>query len=252
MRRIIARRMIAAFLAPTLIMAPLLAQTQARHLAFVTCPIVRDTKSTPCWLAEYQGESYFQGVQGGVAVNFYPPQLSHEVLVEGTVVPGPRVCGGVPLRPVKISVLQELNAACRTMLPAEDGIEAPPRAPRGSPDSWLKVTSPASSTLYFDFDNDFLSLHAAGALQKAAELFRQSVGSTIEIASYRGASKLSNGKMMIEQLGMAEARANKVALILIGLGIAETALKIQAITAAPKANGVDDAWHRRVVLIVRR
>src|SRR6185295_7037235 len=101
------------------------ATLQAQNLSFVACPVVRDTKTVPCWLAEYKGETYYLGNQGGVAQDFYPPQLSHEVLVEGVVAAGPRVCGGIPLRPVKTSVFIEINRACNTILPAEDTIEAP-------------------------------------------------------------------------------------------------------------------------------
>ena len=87
------------------------AQLNAQNLSFVTCPIVRDTKTVPCWLAEYKGETYYLGNQGGVAQDFYPPQLNHEVLVEGVVAQGLRVCGGIPLRPVKTSVFLEINRA---------------------------------------------------------------------------------------------------------------------------------------------
>ena len=93
---------------------------------FVACPVVRDTKTVPCFLAEYQGETYFLGIQQDITAEFYPPQLLHEVLVEGTVVAGPRVCGGIPLKPLHVSVLPELNRACNTILPAEPGIDAPP------------------------------------------------------------------------------------------------------------------------------
>ena len=33
------------------------ATAYAQHLSFMTCPIVRDTKTVPCWLAEYNGEA---------------------------------------------------------------------------------------------------------------------------------------------------------------------------------------------------
>ncbi len=132
---------------------------------FLTCPIVRDTKTQPCWLAEYEGQLYYLGQQSGVAGDFYPPQLGHQALVEGTVGEG-RVCGGIPLQPVKVSVMRELTPACDTILPAEDGIEAPPpvATPRGQAPSWVKVADPANVTLYFDFDNDFLSVHVTSAL----------------------------------------------------------------------------------------
>src|ERR1700750_3271786 len=77
--------------------------------SFVACPIVRDTRTVPCFLAEDNGEVYYLGIQQDITSDFHPPQLKHEVLVEGTVAPGPRVCGGIPLQPVVISVVKEIN-----------------------------------------------------------------------------------------------------------------------------------------------
>src|SRR5277367_4217676 len=84
----------------------------AQQMNFVACPIVRDTKTVPCFLAEYNGELYFLGVQQDITSEFHPPQLKHEVLVEGRVADGPRVCGGIPLKPLSISVLKEITLAC--------------------------------------------------------------------------------------------------------------------------------------------
>ena len=53
---------------------------------FVSCPMVRDTKTVPCFLAEYDGEMYYLGIQQDITNDFHPPQLKHEVLVEGQVV----------------------------------------------------------------------------------------------------------------------------------------------------------------------
>ncbi|HET9832672.1 MAG TPA: hypothetical protein VFP91_13205, partial [Vicinamibacterales bacterium] len=49
---------------------------------FVSCPIVRDTASVPCWLAEYEGELYFLTIQSDVTSPVTPPWLGHRVLVE--------------------------------------------------------------------------------------------------------------------------------------------------------------------------
>ena len=224
----------------------------AENLSFVTCPIVRDTKAAPCWLAEYKGETYYLGVQGGVAQDFYPPQLNHEVLVEGAVAEGPRVCGGIPLRPVKTSVLPEVNRACNTMLPAEDGIEAPPRtATRGAP-SWVNSSGPGESTLYFDFDNDFLSLHTTGAVEQAANYFQQSKALRIELVAYRGSSRLSSGTVMVEKASTAAERAAKVRDILVGLGVPPAAVNVQLINDAREPDGINDPWSRKVTLSVKR
>lgn len=219
--------------------------------SFVACPLVRDTKTTPCWLAEYQDEIYFLGIQGGVAEDFYPPQLLHEVLVEGTVAPGPRVCGGIPLKPVKISVLTELTPACNTILPAEDGIDAPPRARRGPPDSWVKAEGPGDVTIYFDFDNDFLSLHATSALARAAARFKEINAARVTVQAFRGASRLSSGAILTENAEIARARAGRIAGILRGLGVPSESIEVNTKTIPETPDGIGDAWTRKVILTVR-
>ncbi|HVV44509.1 MAG TPA: hypothetical protein VHC72_04865, partial [Bryobacteraceae bacterium] len=101
------------------------AAAYGQQRSFVACPIIRDTRTAPCYLAESGGETYFLGTQQDSEGDIEAPQLKHQVLVEGTAAPGPRVCGGIPLRPVSISVLKEVDLACNTLLPAEPGIEAP-------------------------------------------------------------------------------------------------------------------------------
>src|SRR5690606_20276755 len=92
--------------------------------SFVACPMVRNTY-VPCWLAEYEGELYYLGVQGDLNAEFYPPQLGHKALIEGTVSDGPRICGGIVLEPVHVSVLPELTPSCNTILP-DEGHASPP------------------------------------------------------------------------------------------------------------------------------
>ena len=101
----------------------------AQQISFVTCPIVRDTRTVPCFLAEYQGEIYYLAVQQDISADQYPPQLLHEVLVEGTVEKGPRVCGGIPLKPVKPRRRSVTPAAIQIRVPAGNPIiKANPRS----------------------------------------------------------------------------------------------------------------------------
>jgi hypothetical protein len=224
--------------------------SERRH--FVACPIVRDTKTQPCWLAEYEGELYYLGQQGGVANDFYPPQHGHLALVEGVVGQG-RVCGGIPLQPVKVSVMRELTPACRTMLPAEDGIEAPPPipAPRGPAPSWVKVVSPGDVTLYFDFDNDFFSLHVTVALTNLAKHAVETKASRVEVTGYRAATRLSNGQVMTERDALGSIRARKVADTLAGLGVPKNVIAVTAPAQTLPADGVNDSWNRRVEVHLR-
>jgi outer membrane protein OmpA-like peptidoglycan-associated protein len=228
------------------------ASTPPSRLQFVACPIVRDTRTQPCWLAEYDGELYYLGQQGGVANDFYPPQLGHLALVEGTAGTG-RVCGGTPLQPVRVSVLRELTPACRTMLPAEDGIEAPPPvpAPRGDAPSWVKRDGARHVTLYFDFDSEFLSLHVTVALTELAQRLADNGDVRVEVTGYRGATRLSNGELLTERDGMGNARARKVADTLAGLGVTAARIAVSAPAQARPADGVNDPWNRRVEVRIR-
>jgi hypothetical protein len=217
----------------------------------VACPIVRDTRTQPCWLAEYEGEMYYLGQQGGVANDFHPPQLGHLALVEGTVGQG-RVCGGIPLQPVKVSVLRELTPACRTMLPAEDGIDAPPPvpAPRGPAPSWVKVDDPGNVTMYFDFDNDFFSLHVTVALTNLARHATETGAARVEVTGFTGATRLSNGQLLTERDTIGSLRARKVADTLIGLGVSADRVTMTPARTLP-SDGVNDPWNRRVEVRVR-
>jgi outer membrane protein OmpA-like peptidoglycan-associated protein len=219
---------------------------------FVACPIVRDTKTQPCWLAEYEGELYYLGQQGGVANDFYPPQLGHLALVEGTVGQG-RVCGGIQLQAVKVSVMRELTPACRTLLPAEDGIDAPPPipAPRGPAPSWLKIDGPGDVTLYFDFDNDFFSVHATVALTNLAKYVADTKPSRVEVTGFRAITRLSNGQTLTERDALGSVRARKVADTLAGLGVPAGLITVSAPAQAQAADGVNDPWNRRVEIRVR-
>jgi len=205
-------------------------------------------------LAGYKGELYFLGIQGGVAQDFYPPQLNHEVLVEGTVATGPRVCGGIPLQPVKTSVILEINRVCNTILPVEDGIEPPGRGAGGGPaaNSWTRSSGPGDATIFFDFDNDFLSLHSTRAVQRIAENFQQTKGKELHVTAYRGASKLSDGTVMVEKPDTAKERAGKLNEILKGLGVPAAAIKVRVVDEAPSPDGSSDPWSRKVTLTVKQ
>ena len=100
-------------------------------LSFVACPIVRDTRSVPCWLSEYEGDLYYLTIQSDVSAEVQPPMLGHQVLVEGIVSDAPAICGGIVLESVRLSVMPELDRNCNTLLPADERytIEFNPRPP---------------------------------------------------------------------------------------------------------------------------
>ena len=243
-----------------LTVAPAIALSALAQTNFVACPSVRDTKTVPCFLAEYQGETYFLGIQQDITAEFYPPQLLHEVLVEGTIVAGPRICGGIPLKPLHVSVLPELNRACNTILPAEPGIDAPAaKRPAGPSTRQAPVSTAAAPPkkpeppfverefiIQFDLDSDFLFARNTRQLTDIAEYARVSKAREIEVSGYRGATLLSNGNLLIEKANVSRLRAERVAEVLKGLGTPASA--VRWISEAAAANGTTDYENRRVVV----
>lgn len=236
-------------------MGAIVALGQQRN--FVSCPIVRDTKTVPCFLAEYQGEVYYLGIQQDITSDFHPPQLKHEVLVEGRVVPGPRVCGGIPLQPVSISVLKEVNLSCNTLLPAETGIEAP-EAARGAGPSSLHRTEAVSTRepltgrqefiVLYAFNDDYLEYAANRIVTEAAAYARRVNASNVKVSGYRATTLLSNGDRLVEKAGLAERRAQNIATLLRGLSVAGVTVEWK--NDPEPGDGQTDPSHRRVTILV--
>ncbi len=234
---------------------------------FVSCPIVRDTASVPCWLAEYEGELYYLTIQSDVSSPVTPPWLGHRVLVEGSVSSEPRICGGVVLKPVHLSVLPEQDAACGTMLPAEERYTLtfePPRPPGPSKGRLAFDNAPAARTtaaeapppvrefvVPYDFDG-MVAFNHAGRLTQILEFARSVSAREVEIVGYRGAVRLSNGQTLSEGARIAQRRAEQVAALLKGAGLEAPAYTVRWRDEVDKATGQDDHLLRRVVVTVRR
>ena len=244
------------------VMAPVKSHAQ-QPLNFVSCPIVRDTSTVPCWLTEYDGELYYMGIQTDVSAEFHPPYLGHRVLVEATVAADhERICGGIVLEPIKISVMPELDASCNTILPAEDRytIDFNPRPPGPSggrlafapppdapaPPEAEPAQGPQSFELYFDIDRSVAFRHP----QQIVEIFeyaKQVSAQTITVTGRRGATLLSDGTRIEESSWIAERRATEIAELLTGLGTTAK-VSIRYDEKPVTADGVDD-WKSRSVRV---
>jgi hypothetical protein len=255
------RRASAASLLTALAAAPLAAEDlPAAQRNFVACPIVRDTASVPCWLAEYDGELYFLTLQTDVSAPVTPPWLGHRVLVEGRAAPDkPRICGGVVLEPVVLSVLPELDAACNTaVLPAEERYNLtfePPRPPGPSAGRLAFAGAapppppepPRAFTLRYDFDGLIVFRHA-GDLTAILEAARARKARTLAITGHRGSVLLSNGTTLVEQPPIARRRAEQVAELLRGAGLTSVDYRVRWQDEPGAADGHDDAALRRVTI----
>jgi len=262
--KVVIRRRVAVVLCGLMgaaLLSPERVRAQTR-LNFVSCPIVRDTATVPCWLTRHDGELYYMGIQTDVSAEFHPPYLGHRVLVEGTVAdPDHRICGGIVLEPIKISVMPELDGSCNTILPAEArySIDFNPRPPGpsggrlafqappgGEPATPAPAAGPKTFHLYFDVDQGVAFRHPAMLIE--VRDYAASIGARrISVHGSRGATLLSNGELLVESEGIAQRRAEQVGTLLQGLGLAARITSGYS-TQAVAADGIDD-WMSRGVEI---
>jgi hypothetical protein len=241
------------------------ADAQESRRNFVSCPIVRDTASVPCWLAEYEGGLYFLTIQSDVTSPVTPPWLGHRVLVEGVVSNEPNICGGIVLKPVHLSVMPEPDASCNTMLPAEERYNLtfePPRPPGPSkgrlafdnappPARPSPAALPPTKEFIVPYDFDALvGFNHARVLTDVLAFARTVNAADIEIVGYRGAARLSNGQVMAEEADMGKRRAEQLAMLLQGANLKSPSYTVTWRDESAKATGVDDYAIRRAVITV--
>ncbi len=237
------------------------AQAAGERLNFVACPIVRDTATVPCWLTEHGGELYYMGIQTDVSAEFNPPYLGHEVLVEAVVGDGRRICGGVVLDPIRISVMPELAPRCDTRLPAEDRytIDFNPRPPgpsggrlafAGPPPEEEAIEPPYEArefVLTYDFDRTVAFRHPP-QIMAVAEYAQAVAASRVAVFGSRGATQLDIGRLLAESAGIGRRRAEQVAHLLEGVGVT-AAIEVEWASEPAAADGVED-WRSRSVRVV--
>ena len=229
------------------------------RLSFVSCPVVRDTRTVPCWLAEYAGETWFLTLQTDVSAPVNPPWLGHKVLVEGVVSDEPGICGGRVIKPVTLSVLPELDASCNTVLPAEDRYNLtfePPRPPGpsrgrlafGDPTTRNAAPAPDANldfSLAFEFDGMVAFRHAQ-TLQKILDAARATQATEVRITGYRAASRLTSGEVMRERESVARERAEQIQELLRGAGLTSVRYELDSRDLSKRPDGIADAANRRV------
>jgi hypothetical protein len=183
------------------------------------------------------------------------------VLVEGTVASDrPRICGGVVLDPVVLSVMPELDASCNTLLPAEERYNLtfePPRPPGPSAGrlAFSGATAapsepaepPLGFTIHYDFDGLIVFRHAAdlAAILEAARAHR---AARVSITGHRGSVLLSNGETLTERPQIAQRRAEQIADLLRGAGLTEIEYRMDWHDEPGAADGENDAALRSVTI----
>jgi outer membrane protein OmpA-like peptidoglycan-associated protein len=209
----------------------------------------------------------------------FVPQLKHRVLVEGTVQPdAPRMCGGIVLGPVKLSVFPDVEPDCGRMLPGDGYHVTGPRPigpdgiPPGGRTTATRVSRPGVpgrarqaeqlqadaaagkprefEILYF-FGSNYLPFPVEQAtVDQAAEYYAAANGAQVVVTGYRGEALLSNGQKLVEEQALAQQRAAKVADILVNFGVAKDRIAVRWVDTPQNNNGVLDWQKRRVTVLV--
>ena len=259
------RRIVSIFIAALALSVPLMAGSET--LRFVSCPMMRNTADVPCWLAEYQGRGYYLTKSQDLGAEIYPPQLMHQVLVEGEPDPSaPTVCGGIAFKSIRLSVLPEVDARCQTILPADgmhiEAVRMPgPNSDAGrgkgyvQPKAELEGESTPQGRQFivpFGFDSAFLTGRPYRIAQAAATFARERPGSRVQIAGYRFTMRLSNGRVMAERASLGERRADELAQIISDVGQLDpsrvSSHAVEAAQSVGELHGPGPGW---AVIVVR-
>jgi hypothetical protein len=257
------RTRLAVLAALVAVSVPQLGGQTSKRINFVSCPIVQDTATVPCWLSEYEGEQYYLGIQTDISADFDPPYLGHQALVEGIVSDEPRICGGVVLKPVTVSPLPELDQSCSVIRPAVPQFTVPfaPRPPGPSGGRLAFDPSPSSSSqlkppygpqsfeLFYDVDMLVMGRHSS-LLTEIFNYAQKVPAARLKVAAHRGATRLSNGRVITERAGISKARAEEIAELFEGAGIARSKIQLIWRDDAEAADGIDDWRSRRVTVRV--
>jgi hypothetical protein len=201
-------------------------------VTFVACPIYRDTDSgrkSGCWLADDPATQ----IRYDVSAAPMKPLLGKKVLVEGVVSDDSNACGGVPLRPLRTSVLDE---ACEpVMIPAEGfagrRFAVPPDAQRPTWEPRQLPSPPYSTTdfhIFFNYGSDFLVYqHAEIVMEKVVLYAQASHAREVQVIGYAATQPIIvSGHRIQESTALAGSRAEAVRLSLGRLGINAVQLKV--------------------------
>lgn len=244
------------------------------YVAFVACPIVRDTPERPCFLTRHNGVQYYLGVQSGrtYTTTFWPPQLKHKMLVEAYVADGPNICGGKPLERMQISVLPEFSPECNTVLPNAGHPSPPGRAVGADPalkpgqipivrdpipgapilfvQDDIDNRRPKAFDIFYSFDDDFTQYPVQQNRVFQAQKYAKAIkASAIKVVVLRGATRLDNNSVIVEDPLVLARRQDAILSILRAYDVA-TPITTEVRSEPETASGERDYANRRVVIEV--
>ena len=100
----------------------------------------------------------------------------------------------------------------------------------------------------YAFNDDYVDFAGTRVVTDAAAYAMKIRASTVKVTGYRATTLLSNGSRMAEKAGLAEKRANGIATLLRGSGVAAVSVDWKSDTEP--ADGQTDPSRRRVRIVV--
>jgi outer membrane protein OmpA-like peptidoglycan-associated protein len=213
---------------------------------FVACPVYRDTDSgakSGCWLTD-EPET---GTRYDVSRSPTKPDWNHAILVEGKPsTDGPQACGGKPLDPVRVSVLE---APCtRYMLEAEGypgrRFALPRRNVRPLYEERARSAQPFAArtvTIPFDFGSSFVTYQLSDFYLDAAINYALDVQPARIVVTGFAASRptIVSGQLLAEPAALATERAEHVARALRLRGVPADRVTVEV---GPDGSSSDEAF----------
>ena len=201
-------------------------------VTFVACPIYRDTDSgrkSGCWLADDPATQIRYDVSAAPMKSL----LGKKILVEGIVSNDSNACGGVPLRPVRTSILDE---SCEPVMISAEGFPGrrfavPPDAQRPTWEPRQLPPPPYVTSefyIFFNHNSDFLVYqHAEIVMEKVLLYAQASHAREVQVIGYAATQpQIASGQRFQESAALAHSRAEAVRLSLERLGIKASQLKV--------------------------
>ena len=221
-------------------------QDAGEAITFVACPVYRDVDQgvkSGCWLATDPASGNRFDISHGRS----KPQWGREVLVEGVISQAEDLCGGVVLKPVHVAVLP--GYCNKHMLPAEGFQGRKFKLPdEVMQQMWVPrpVPQPPYGTrdyvIFFGFNSSFpMYQYSEIILEKMALYAKASRPRKIRVTGYAATDQyVVSDRSLVEDLALAQARAQKVGLALQRLGVPESIIDVSWQGGAKPIAGGDD------------
>jgi outer membrane protein OmpA-like peptidoglycan-associated protein len=228
--------------------------------SFVACPLYRDTdmgRKSGCWL----GTDVASRTRYDVTWAPIKPQVGKPILVEGVVTAEADTCGGVVLKPVRVSVLDGSCPILQVAAEEYPGRPSPPPVEVLAPASVPRELPPPpyerrDFSIYFEFGRDFLIYQHSEVVLERIQLYTKASQATQLIIHGFAATEpqLVSRRRIAEPLALAETRAKMVEEALVRLGVPRDRLTLEW-SGAPAPTDLEggklpESSKRRVVVTV--